>query len=86
MDPGFIAAPFRHRRDARILLEFIRGGVTCTLFPESDEEAGSKDRASARQGGKQAEVGMLLGAVRNGRAEVCNGMQDGSELGNERLD
>jgi hypothetical protein len=56
------------------------------VFPESDEEAGSKDRTSARQGGKQGEVGMLLGAVRKGVVEVGNGMQEGSELGNERLD
>src|SRR5262249_44413620 len=44
------------------------------------------DRTSARQGGKQGEVGMLLGAVRHGVVEVCNGMQEGSEWGNERLD
>ena len=84
MDPGFRAAPFRHRRDARILLACIRGGVTCTLCPASDEEAGSKDRA--RQDGQPGAVGRLLGAVRPGMVAVGHGMQEGSELGHERLD
>ena len=86
MDPGLSAATFRHRRDARILLAFIRGGVTCTRLSESDEEAGSTDRASARQGGKQGEVGRRPGAGCNGLVEVCNGLQDGPELSAERLD
>ena len=52
MDPSFVPAAFRHRRDTRILLEFIRGGVAFPLFTERDEEAGGKDSASAWQGGK----------------------------------
>ena len=62
MDPGFIAAAFRHRCDAGILLEFIGGGVALPLFAEGDEEARGKDRAGAWQGSKQGEVGMALGA------------------------
>jgi hypothetical protein len=52
MDPGFVAAAFRHRRDTRILLEFFRGGVAFPLFTKRDEEARGKDCASAWQGGK----------------------------------
>jgi hypothetical protein len=85
MDPGFIAAPFRHRRDARILLECIGGGVTCTLFAEGDEQARGTDRTGAWQGGKQGEVGMALGALRDGMVEVCDRLQDAPELGDESL-
>jgi hypothetical protein len=81
-----MAAPFRHRREARRPLECIGGGVTGTLCPDSDEEAGSTDRASARQGGQHGAVGRLPGAVRHGRVDVGNGRQEGSELSHERLD
>ena len=67
MDPGVIAAAFRHRRDARVLLECIGGGVAVPLCAAGDEEARGKDRTSAWQGGKPGAVGMALGAVRNGR-------------------
>ena len=76
MDPGFIAAAFRHRRDASILLECIGGGVAFPLFAERDEETRGKDRPSAWQGGKQGEVGMALGALRNGMVEVCDRVQE----------
>ena len=85
MDPGLIAAAFRHWRDASILLEFIGGGVAFTLFAEGDEQARGKDRTSTWQGGKQGEVGMALGALRDGMIEVCDRLQDDPELGDERL-
>jgi hypothetical protein len=81
-----MAAAFRHEREARRRLEVIGGGLTCTWCPESDAEAGGKDRASARQGGTHGAVGRLLGAGRQGLVEVCHGRQDGAELGHERLD
>jgi hypothetical protein len=85
MAPGFVAAAFRHRRDTRILLEFFRGGVAFRLFTKRDEEARGKDCASAWQGGKSGEIGRLLGALRNGVVEVCNGLQDNAERGDEGL-
>jgi hypothetical protein len=81
-----MAAPFRHRREARRPLECIGGGVTGTVCPDSAEEAGSTDRASARPGGQHGAVGRLPGAVRHGRVDVGNGRQDGSELSHERRD
>ena len=45
--PGSVAAAFRHRRDASILLELIGRGVAVALFAESDEETRGKDRTSA---------------------------------------
>ena len=52
MDPRFVPASFRHRRDTRILLAFIRGGVAFPLFTARDEEARGTDGASTWQGGK----------------------------------
>jgi hypothetical protein len=52
MDPRFVPAAFRHRRDPRVLLAFLRGGVAFPMFTERDEEAGGKDGASAWQSGK----------------------------------
>jgi len=86
MAPGFSAATVRHRREARLLLAFSRGGVPCTRCAASDAEAGSKDGASPRQGGTPGEVGRLLGAVCHGLGAVCKGMQEGPELSDERLD
>jgi len=86
MDPGFIAAAFRHRCDASIRLECIGGGVAFPLFAEGDEEARGKDRTSAWQGGKPGEVGMALRAVRNDMVEVGDRVQDEPELGDESLD
>lgn len=86
MDPGCVAAAFRHRRDARLLLPCISGEVAFPLFAEGDEKAWGKDRASARQGGTHGEVGMALGALREGVVEVCDRVQDAPELGDEGLD
>jgi hypothetical protein len=85
MDPGFVAAAFCHRRNTSILLQFISGAVAVTLFAERNEEAGGKNSARAWQGGKSGEIGMALGALRNGMVEVCNGLQDDPELGDEGL-
>lgn len=86
MDPGVVAAALRHRRDARIRLQCISGEVACPLCAEGDEKAWGKDRASARQGGTHGEVGMALGALRDGVVEVCDRVQDDPELGDEGLD
>ena len=86
MDPSFLAAAFRHRRDAGILLECIGGGVALPLFAEGDKEARGKDRPGARQGSKQREVGMALGALRNGMVEVGDREQEAPELSDESLD
>ena len=43
VDPGLLAAAFRDRRNPRIFLEFVGGGVAFPLFAEGDEEAGGKD-------------------------------------------
>jgi hypothetical protein len=45
--PGSVAAAFRHRRDASILLALIGRGVAGAWFAERDEETRGKDRASA---------------------------------------
>jgi hypothetical protein len=50
VDPDFVAAPFRHRRNASILLEFLSGSVAVALFAKGDEEAGGKDGPSSWQG------------------------------------
>jgi hypothetical protein len=85
MDPGFVAAAVYHRRDARILLECIRGSGAFPLFTKRDAEAGGKDGASAWQGGKSGDIGMPLGTLRHGVVEVGNGLQDNAELGDEGL-
>ncbi len=83
MDPGFLAAAFRHRRNARIFLEFLGRGIAFPLFAKGDEEAGGKDGPGPWQGVKQREVGMGLGALRDGFIEVGNGLQGDAELGHE---
>ena len=85
MDPGLLAAAFRDRRNARIFLEFLGGGVAFPLFAKGHEEAGGKDGPSPWQGVKQREVGMVLGALRDGVVEVGNGLQGDAELGDEGL-
>ena len=83
--PGFLATAFRDRCDARIFLEFLGGGEAFPLFAEGDEEAGGKDGPGPWQGVKQGEVGMGLGALRDGGVEVGNGLQGDAELGDEGL-
>src|SRR5919106_4695008 len=41
--PGCVAAAFRHRRDARVLLALIGSGVAVAWCTESDEETRGKD-------------------------------------------
>jgi hypothetical protein len=52
VDPGFVAAACRHRRNASILLEFLSGSVAVAWFAKGDEEAGGTDGPSAWQGVK----------------------------------
>ena len=74
-----LPAAFRHRRNARIFLEFVGGGKAFPLFAEGDEEAGSKHGPSPWQGIKQREVGMVLSALCDGLVEVGNGLQGDPE-------
>ena len=83
VDPGLLAAAFRHRRNARICLECVGGGKAFPLFAEGDEEAGSKNGPSPWQGIKQREVGMVLRALCDGLVEVGNGLHGDPELGDE---
>ena len=66
VDPGFLAAAFRHWRNTRIFLEFLGRSVAFPLFAKGHEEARGKDGPGAWQGVKQREVGMVLGALRDG--------------------
>ena len=83
VDPGLLAAPFCHRRDARALLECSGGRRAFALCTEGDEEAGSEDRASAWKGLEQGKVGMALGARRAGVVEVLDRGQGDTELVDE---
>ena len=85
MDPGFLAAPFCYRCDARELLEYSGGGIAFPLFAEGDEEAGSEDGASAWEGLEQGEVGMALGTLRDGMVEVLDRVSGDTELADEGL-
>ena len=83
VDPGFLAAAFRHGRNPRIFLEFLGRSVAFPLCATGHEEAGGTDGPGAWQGVKQREVGMVLGAWRDGGIEVGNGVQGDAELGHE---
>jgi hypothetical protein len=83
VDPGLLAAAFRHWRNPRIFLEVLGRSVALSLFTKGYEEARGKDRPGAWQGVKQREVGMVLGALRDGLVEVGNGLQGDAELGDE---
>ena len=85
VDPGFLATAFRDRCDARVFLEFCGRGVAFPLFAKGHEEARGKDRTGAWQGVKQGEVGMVLGALRDGAIKVGNGLHGDTELGDEGL-
>jgi hypothetical protein len=85
MHPGFLAAAFRDRRDARIFLEFLGRSVAFSLFAKGHEEAGSKDGPGAWQGIKQGEVRMVLGVLCDGFIEVSDHPQGDTELGDEGL-
>jgi hypothetical protein len=82
-DPGLRAAAFRHRCNARLLLEVVGGGQAFPLCAAGDEEAGSKNGPSPWQGVKQREVGMGLRALGDGVVAVGNGLPGDPELGDE---
>ena len=65
--------------------KFSGGGRAFPLFAEGDEEAGSKDGASAWKGLEQGEVGMALGALRDGVVEGLDRVQGDTELADEGL-
>src|SRR2546428_4673728 len=83
--PGLLAAPFGHRRDPGIFLEFGGGGIAFALFAEGDEQPGGEDGARSWEGLEQGEIGMVLRALRDGGIEIGDGLQGGPELGNEGL-
>jgi hypothetical protein len=85
VDPGCLAAPFCHRGDARELLEFSGGGIAFPWFAEGDEEAGREDGASAWTGLEQGDVGMALGALRDGLVAVLDRVPGDTELADEGL-
>ena len=82
-DPGFLAAAFRHRRNTRLCLEFLGRSVAFPLFTNGHEEARGTDGTGPWQGVKPREVGMCLGALRDGFIEVGNGLQGDAEWGHE---
>ena len=67
--PGLLAAAFGHRRDPGIFLEFGGGGIAFALFAEGDEQPGGEDGARSWEGLEQGEIGMALGALRDGGVE-----------------
>jgi hypothetical protein len=81
--PGLLAAAFRHRYHARLLLECVGGGQAFPLFAAGDAEAGRKHGPSPWPGGKQREVGMGLRALGDGVVAVGNGLPGDPELGDE---
>ena len=83
--PGFLAAPFSHRRDPGIFLEFGGGGIAFALFAKGDQETRSEDGARAWEGLEPGEIGMALRALRDGGVEIGDGLQGDPELGDEGL-
>ena len=61
------------------------GGIAFALFAEGDEEPGGEDGPGSWEGLEQGEVGMALGALRDGGVEVGDGLQGDTELGDEGL-
>jgi len=53
-------------------LECSGGGIAFPWFAAGDEEAGSEDGASAWEGLAHGEVGMALGALRDGLVDVLD--------------
>src|SRR5713101_1755602 len=86
MDPGFLAAAFRHWRDAGVLLEFSGGRIACPLFAEGDEEPRGKDGARTWKGLEQGEIGMALGTLGDGVVEGLDSVQGDTELADQGLD
>src|ERR671937_1113560 len=75
VDPGLLAAPFRHWGNTGILLECFGRGVAFPLFATGHKEARSKDGSGAWHGVKQGAVGMVLGTLGDGGVDVGNGLQ-----------
>src|SRR5215510_8845729 len=48
--PGFLAAPFGHRREPGLLLEFGGGGIAFALVAKGDQETRSEDGARSWEG------------------------------------
>src|SRR5215475_1127598 len=83
--PGLLAAPFGHRRDPGICLEFGGGGRAFALFAEGDEQPGGEDGARSWESLEQGEIGMALRALRDGGVEIGDSLQSDPELGDEGL-
>jgi len=86
VNPGLVAAAFRHQRHAGIPLHRISRGVAVAWFAASDEETWGKDGASAWEGVKERAVGMALGAVSHGLVAILARVQSHPELGHKGLD
>ena len=85
VDPGLVAAPFGHGRNARILLQLIGRGVAVALFAEGDEQPGGEDGPCSWEGLEQGEIGMALSALRDGGVAIGDGPHGDPELGDEGL-
>ena len=83
--PGLLATPFGHWRNPGIFLEFGGGGIAFALFAESNEQPGGEDRTRSWESLEQGEIGMALRALRDGAVEISDGLQGGTELGDEGL-
>ena len=86
VDPGIFAVAFRHRRNARILLERIGRGVAVALLTKGDEKTRGKDGASTGESVKQREVRMALGTLGNGLIALLDSLQGDAEWADEGLD
>lgn len=83
--PGFLAAAFGHRRDPGIGWEVGGGGRVFALFAEGDEQPGGTDRTHSWESLEQGEIGMALRALRDRAVAISDGLQGGTELGDEGL-
>ncbi len=84
--PGFLAAAFGHRRDPGIFLQCSGGRIPFALLPEGNQEARSKDGSRAGEGLKQGEIGMPLGALRDGMIKGLDCVQGHAKLTDQGLD
>jgi hypothetical protein len=85
VDPGLVAAPCGHGRQARRLLPLIGSGGAVAWFAAGDAEPRRQDRASAWEGGQDRAVRRALGALGDGVVDRCARVQGGPEWGDERL-
>jgi hypothetical protein len=84
--PGFLAAAFGHRCDPGIFLQGGGGRIPFAWLPEGDQEAGRKDGSRAGEGLKQGEIGMMLGALRDGMIKGLDRVQSHAKLTDQGLD